>query len=181
MASISSKSANPFIWQNQWNYQIEDSYLPKFYEQDVYQSQFTTFRSVSPKIYSKQKADYFNAIDDELEMTDTEDSLYEATLMNANFLSSCPSPSSSAPLQEVKSSGSLSRLRQILGHIHPNYVSESLSLLEVIPMPSTRSQFSAATSSSLLQQQQKQQIITRVISIADPCDPKGKGKTKSGL
>ncbi|CAO0796633.1 unnamed protein product [Mucor circinelloides] len=189
MAATTSKSANPFAQQQQWNYQFEDSYLPKFYEQDVYQSQRTTFRSVSPKIYNQQKIDYFSDINDELEMADNEDSLYEATLMNADFLSS-PSPSSSSSssftAQEEKPSGSLSRLRQILGHINPNYAAESLALPDAVPAPSVRSQFSAASSSSMFQQQQLQQQTTntapmRAFSISDPRDPKGKGKFTSTL
>jgi hypothetical protein len=189
MAATSSKFVNPFTLQNQWNYHFEDSCLPKFYEQDAYQSQRTTFRSVSPKIYNQQKIDYFSDINDELDMVDNEDALYEATLMNANFLSSPSSSSSSSSpsfaVQEEKSTGSLSRLRQILGHINPNYVSGSLVLPDAIPTPSVRSQFSAASSSSMFQQQQQQQQTTtatmRAFSITDPRDPKGKGKFKPTL
>ncbi|CAO3616902.1 unnamed protein product [Mucor fragilis] len=182
MAATASKSVNPFAQQHQWNYQFEDSYLPKFYEQDVYQSQRLTFRSVSPKIYNQQKMDYFSDINDELEMVDNEDSLYEATLMNADFLSS---PSSSV-VEEEKPSGSLSRLCQILSHINPNYASESLALPDTTPAPSVRSQFSAASSSSLFQQQQIQQQTTqpsamRAFSISDPRDRKGKGKFRSTM
>ncbi|KAL9539387.1 hypothetical protein MBANPS3_010294, partial [Mucor bainieri] len=183
-----SKSANPFSQQHQWNYQFEDSYLPKFYEQDVYQSQRTTFRSVSPKMYkNQQKMDYFSDINDELEMVDNEDSLYEATLMNADFLSSSPC---TFVQEEEKPSGSLSRLRQILGHIHPHYAPESLALPDTIPAPSVRSQFSAASSSSLFQQQQQQQQVQqqitptsrmRAFSMSDSRDPKGKGKFRSTL
>ncbi|GAN09998.1 hypothetical protein MAM1_0311c09532 [Mucor ambiguus] len=185
MAATASKSANPFAQQHQWNYQFEDGYLPKFYEQDVYHSQRTTFRSVSPKIYNQQKMDYFSDINDELEMADNEDSLYEATLMNADFLSSSPCTFQ----EEEKPSGSLSRLRQILGHINPNRAPELLALPDTIPAPSVRSQFSAASSSSLFQQQQQQQVqqqIThtstmRAFSISDPRDPKGKGKFRPTL
>ncbi|KAK4513292.1 uncharacterized protein ATC70_011860 [Mucor velutinosus] len=186
MAATASKSVNPFAQQRQWNYQLEDSCLPKFYEQDVHQSQRTTFRSVSPKMYNQQKMDYFSDINDELEMADNEDSLYEATLMNANFLS-LSSSSPCIPVQDQeKPSGSLSRLRQILGHINPNYVPESLALPDITPAPSVRSQFSAASSSSLFQQQHVQQQTThtsamRAFSISDPRDPKGKGKSRSTL
>lgn len=181
MAATSSKSANPFALQNQWNYHFEDSYLPKFYEQDAYQSQRTTFRSVSPKIYNQQKIDYFSEINDELDMADNEDSLYEATLMNAGFLSSPSSSSPSFAVQEEKPTGSLSRLRQILGHINPNYVSGSLAFPDAIPAPSVRSQFSAASSSSMFQQQQTTTTTMRAFSITDPRDPKGKGKFKPTL
>lgn len=180
MAATASKSAaNPFAQQHQWNYQFEDSYLPKFYEQDVvYQSQRTTFRSVSPKIYNQQKMDYFSDINDELEeMADNDDSLYEATLMNANFLSS--SPCTFAQDEQEKPSGSLSRLRQILGHINPSYAPESLALPDATPAPSVRSQFSAASSSSLFQQQPTSAM--RAFSISDPRDPKGKKKFRSTM
>ncbi|KAG2237478.1 hypothetical protein BDF21DRAFT_465435 [Thamnidium elegans] len=149
---MSTKSSNPFQ-SNDWNYFDklgESSYMPHFYESDMTEPTTPSFRSLSPKIYNQQH-DYFTERTDEL---DDSDDLYEATLMNSNFLQS-PKPAIATPVN---------RLLQILNHINPTYPPSPLSDALVSSTPSVRSQFSSSS--------QPQPVIAMV---AMP-DPRNKGK-----
>ncbi|KAI7901067.1 uncharacterized protein BX663DRAFT_516208 [Cokeromyces recurvatus] len=180
MASSSTKSAiNPF--NQHWAF-FKDNYLPSYYEQDiVYQQEQITFRSLSPKIDQEEKKDgYF---DDD---NDDSDALYEATLLNSNFLSSIEEQK---PIGVVNSS-SLDRLRQILDHIKPTpscYSSAhtNMTLPDINDLPSIRSQFSSSSSSSHhLSAYQHSTTTTTTTTMRDfpfSSDPKGKGKFKPTL
>lgn len=178
-----AKSTNPFQVSN-WNYleqlgESSFSSLPNYYESDVVEPTAPTFRSVSPKVYNQQRNDYFEEIKEELQFGDDCDSLYEATLMNSNFLDKDLEETSTSIATNYNNS-SLARLRQLLNHISPNYCNNSSSSLtsELIVnlAPSIRSQFSSSTKSL------PQPVVPMVaFSIPNPCKSKGKGKFKPTL
>lgn len=157
---MSTKSSNPF---NGWNYfdQLgESSFIPNYYQQEM--NEPMTFRSLSPKMYS-QKTDYFET---NQELADDCDALYEATLLNSNFLDKINPPLSTPSTNST----SVNRLCQLLSHLNPNYSPLAQVLSET---PSVRSQFSNSS------QQPSQPIVPLVaFSMPDPLDPKGKGKGK---
>lgn len=161
---MSSKS-NIF---NGWNYldQLgESSFMPNYYQQEM--NEPMTFRSLSPKMYN-QKTDYFES---DPELADDNDALYEAMLLNSNFLETLgPSTATAAAVNTDTTTSSINRLCQLLNHLNPNYSPLAQVLEET---PSIRSQFSNPS------QQPSQPIASMVgFSIPDPRDPKGKGKFK---
>lgn len=165
MASTSSKSLNPFARQGTNLDFFQDSFLPKYYEQDLHHrsEQTPTFKSVSPKIYH-EKQDYFtNELD---ELNDDSDALYEQTLLNSNFFAENK--------KEEVDNHALQRLRQILDHMNPNYYQQP-PFNSNIPA-SVRSQFSSSSSTTA---SSNINVMMRSISIPDHRDSKGKGKMNS--
>ncbi|GAA5800150.1 hypothetical protein HPULCUR_005575 [Helicostylum pulchrum] len=124
---MSTKPSTPFQ-SNGWNYLDklgESSYMPHFYETDMTPS----FRS--PKIYTQQPPDYFTELDNI-------DDLYEATLMNSNFLQSLDTKKPAT----VMTNTPVNRLLQILKHVNPNTPSPlseaSSTRSQQAPMPDPR-------------------------------------------
>lgn len=183
-STAAAKSTNPFQTHG-WNYmeslgESSFSSLPHYYENDIVNEPSTpTFRSVSPKFYDKQRNEYFEEMREELEFGDDCDSLYEATLMNSNFLKS-------EDMDSPQNNGSsLARLRQILEHLNPSYYSKQpssplASTLSTTPMTSIRSQFSSSPSKPS-QKLSPDVPMMKAFSIPAPHESKGKGKFKPTL
>lgn len=162
----SAKSSNPFHGWNYFDQLGESSFMPNYYQQEMEEPM--TFRSLSPKLYN-QTTDYFETDD---ELFDDSDALYEATLLNSNFLELKP-PS----VTTSNNTSSVDRLCQLLNHLNPNYSPLAQILSET---PSVRSQFSS--SSQPLTQPMTSSPAPTVpmvtFSMSDPRDFKGKGKGK---
>lgn len=152
-----AKSTNPFQGWNYFDQLGESSFMPNYYQQEMEEP--TTFRSLSPKMYHREKTDYF-------ELEDDSDALYEATLTNANFLAEKAAP--------VTNSSSVDRLRQLLNHLNPNYspLTQVLSLSE--SHSSVRSQFSSSSQPPSAVAAVPTSMVA--FSMSDPRDLKGKGK-----
>lgn len=177
---MTTKTTNPFQSKG-WNYLDklgESSYMPHYYEDDMNHNEPMTttasFRSLSPKIYHKQqKIDYFTDVkqDNERdELQDDCDGLYEAMLMNSNFLNNSTSSTTVEPKP-------INRLTQILNHLNPYHASPLSQVLSSTPS-SIRSQFSSS-------QQQSKPVATVIpmvaFSMPDPRDSKGKAKFKPNI
>ncbi|KAI9357398.1 hypothetical protein BD770DRAFT_388642 [Pilaira anomala] len=198
---MTTKSSNPFQSKG-WNYLDklgESSYMPHYYEDDMNHNEPmtpppppTSFRSLSPsnKIYHHhhhhQKIDYFTDFkqdNDRDELQDDCDGLYEAMLMNSNFLSTTTT-TSTEKIVEQPNTKPINRLTQILNHLNPTYYRNHVSPLSQVlsSTPSSiRSQFSSSSSTTTTSAAATTVIPMVAFSMPDPRDTKGKGKFKPNI